>query len=293
VILGLLFASLYIGAVVLAWRRSVAWGVGLILPGLVLLPTSTLIPIFTSPVADHRMYLPAAFAVALVVVASSRFVPRFPCFAAIGVWSLFAALATATVIRNRVFLSESSVWADAAAQDPQNARALNNLGLALADEGKADEGEAAILRALEIKPGYPDAWYNLGTIQGRDARLASAEESFKRSISLRSAYPSAHCNLAVVLWRRGQKEAAMKHYEEAIRLRPNYPVANFNLAVIYFEQGDFARCIVHLRRCLSANPDYPTALQLLNDAERRARETSSSSNASETDSTKIFRQQVN
>lgn len=270
--LGLLFTSIYVGAVVLAWRRSAAWGAGLMLPGLVLLPTSTLIPIFTSPVADHRMYLPAAFAVALGVVAVGGFVPRFPRLAAVVFCFLFAAFATATVMRNRVFQSESSVWADAVAQDPQNARALNNLGMALAGEGRSAEGEAAISRALEITPGYPDAWYNLGTLQGRDARLASAEASFKRSILLRPAYPSAYCNLAVVLWRRGQKEAALKHYEEAIRLRPDYPAANFNLAVIYFEQGDYTRAAVHVQRCLSGDPGYPKAAQLAEEVRRLNRE---------------------
>lgn len=268
VILGLLFASLYISAIVLAWRLSVAWGVGLILPGLALLPTSTLIPICTSPVADHRMYLPAAVALALGVVAVGRFVPRFPRFAAIYFWFVFAALATATVMRNRVFQSESSVWADAVAQEPQNARALNNLGMALAGEGRSAEGEAAIVRALALKPGYPDAWYNLGTLQGRDARLASAEESFRRSISLRPAYPAVHCNLAVVLWRRGQKDAAIRHYEEAIRLRPDYPAANFNLAVIYFDRGDYARALDHAQRCLRGDPDYPKAQNLVDDLMR-------------------------
>lgn len=265
---GATFAALYIGAVILAWRRSPPVSAGLLLAGLILLPTSTVIPIFTSPVADHRMYLPAAFGLSCAVAGIFVANQRRPWLAHLVLAGCAIALAVGTMRANQVYRSARSVWENAVARGPDNARALNNLGLALADEGRADEGEARINQALSINADYADAWYNLGTLQGRDGRLASAEQSFRRALALRPASASAHCNLAVVLYRRGKKPEAIRHYEEAIQLRPEYPAANFNLAVLLMETGDYASALPRALSCLRGDPDYPKARELAADLKR-------------------------
>ena len=262
---GVGFAVLYAGTLVAAWRRSPALGAALALPGLVLLPTSTVIPIVTSPVADHRMYLPGAFALALVVAAARANSRRWTTVALL---AAICALGTVTVVRNRVFRSERAVWEDAVAKDPGNPRALNNLGLALANAGLPAEGETRIGEALRLRGTYADAWYNLGTLQGRDGRLASAEESLRRALALRPGHAATHCNLALVLFQRGRRADAIALYEEAIRLRPDYPAACFNLAVICLEAGDPARALALAQACLRGDPGYPRARELTADLAR-------------------------
>ena len=265
---GLVFAAVYVVSIFWAWRRSPSLGVFLALPGLVLLPTSTIIPIFTSPVADHRMYLPVALGLGVAVAGIFAASSRRPLLAHMTLAVCAVALAVSTVAANRVFRSERSVWEKAVAMDAGNARAWNNLGLALANAGQADQGEAKIKRALELNATYADAWYNLGTLQGRDGRLASAEESLRRALSLRPGSATAHCNLAVVLFRRGNKADAVRHYEEAIRLRPTYPAANFNLAVLLMETGDYRSALSRAQACLRGDPGYPQASQLVEDLKR-------------------------
>lgn len=265
---GLVFAAVYVVSICWAWRRSPSLGVFWVLPGLVLLPTSTVIPIFTSPVADHRMYLPVALGLAVAVAGIFAASSRRPWLAHMMLAACALGLAVGTVSANRVFLSERAVWEKAVAMDAGNARAWNNLGLALANAGQADQGEAKIKRALELNATYADAWHNLGTFQGRDGRLASAEESLRRALSLRPSSATAHCNLAVVLFRRGNKAGAVRHYEEAIRLRPDYPAANFNLAVLLMETGDYPQALSRALACLSGDPGYPKASQLVEDLKR-------------------------
>lgn len=265
---GLAFAILYVVSIFWAWRRSPSLGVFLALSGLVLLPTSTIIPIFTSPVADHRIYLPVALGLGVAVAGLFAASKRRPWLAHMTLAVCAVALAVSTVAANRVFRSERAVWEKAVAMDAGNARAWNNLGLALANAGQADQGEAKIKRALELNATYADAWYNLGTLQGRDGRLASAEESLRRALSLRPSSATAHCNLAVVLFRRGNKADAVRHYEEAIRLRPDYPAANFNLAVLLMEAGDYPQALSRALACLRGDPGYPKASQLVEDLKR-------------------------
>lgn len=265
---GLVFAAVYIGAIVWVRRRSPQLWIFLVVPGLVLLPTSTVVPIFTSPVADHRMYLPLALGLVAAVAGVFAATRRRPWLAHLTLGACVVALCAGTVAANRVFRSERTVWEKAVAMDAGNARAWNNLGLALANAGQADQGEAKIKHALELNATYADAWYNLGTLQGRDGRLASAEESFRRALSLRPGSATAHCNLAVVLFRRGNKADAVRHYEEAIRLRPTYPAANFNLAVLLMETGDYRSALSRALACLSSDPGYPKASQLVEDLKR-------------------------
>lgn len=267
---GLVFAALLLGAVAWLWRRSPLAALGLALPALILLPTSTVVPIFTSPVADHRLYLPAAFGLALLVAALLSPSARPRRVAPLLLACALAGLSVATVAANRVYRSAVSVWENAVARDPGNARAWNNLGLALSDSDRPAEGESATARALSLRPDYADAWYNLGTLQGRDGRLASAEESLRRALALRPDRATTHGNLAVVLARRGRPAEARRHYEEAIRLRPDYPAANFNLAVLLLNAGDPARARPYAEACLRADPAYPRAQELVADLRRLA-----------------------
>ena len=78
-----------------------------------------------------------------------------------GVVALVAALGTATVLRNRAYRSEVAFWEDVVSRSPHNARAHNNLGVALAGRCLTLEAEAAFRRALEADPGHFRAAVNL------------------------------------------------------------------------------------------------------------------------------------
>ena len=72
-----------------------------------------------------------------------------------------ASLATATALRNHIYFNESVYWQDVVDKAPHNARAWNNLGLALAVAGQRADAEAAFLMALQRRPNYQKAAVNL------------------------------------------------------------------------------------------------------------------------------------
>jgi tetratricopeptide (TPR) repeat protein len=49
-------------------------------------------------------------------------------------------------------------------EEPENAVALNNLGILPTQTGKSESGEELIRKAIAVKPDYPDAHSNLGVI---------------------------------------------------------------------------------------------------------------------------------
>jgi tetratricopeptide (TPR) repeat protein len=66
-----------------------------------------------------------------------------------------------THLRNDVYRDEVGFWRNVIAQSPHNARAYNNLGIALAAECDLTRAEAAWRKALAVDPGHVRAAVNL------------------------------------------------------------------------------------------------------------------------------------
>jgi protein O-mannosyl-transferase len=75
--------------------------------------------------------------------------------------ALVVLLGIATARRSLVYADEVGFWQDVASKAPANPRAHANLGFALASRCRTAEAERALLRALEIDPGYVRAAVNL------------------------------------------------------------------------------------------------------------------------------------
>lgn len=79
--------------------------------------------------------------------------------------ALVLALAAATSARNLVYADEVRFWEAVLARSPANARAHNNLAVALAGRCRVPEAEAALRRALELERGYARAAVNLSLLR--------------------------------------------------------------------------------------------------------------------------------
>jgi Flp pilus assembly protein TadD len=64
-----------------------------------------------------------------------------------------------------VYADEVRFWEAVLARSPRNARAHNNLAVALAERCRAAEAEAALRRALELERGYARAAVNLSLLR--------------------------------------------------------------------------------------------------------------------------------
>jgi hypothetical protein len=100
---------------------------------------------------DRELYLPivgVGLALGLAVHAA-RLRPSWP---ALAVTALALLLATGTVLRNRVYGTETAFWQDVLAKSPHNARAANNLGIAEALACHPAAARAAFERAARLAP---------------------------------------------------------------------------------------------------------------------------------------------
>ncbi len=127
---------------------------------LILAPTSSVIPVVSQTLAEHRMYLPLA-AVCVTGVLLCERVGRI-CF-----WGALPLVVLGTAVaameRNDVYRTPLSLWLDTAHKVPDNPRALNNLGLAYLDVGRVDDAIRSLTEAVELVPKDANTRANLGT----------------------------------------------------------------------------------------------------------------------------------
>lgn len=78
---------------------------------------------------------------------------------------------------------------------------------------------------------------NLGIALARQGRIAEAIRSYDLAIRARPAFAVAHNNLGIVLARRGDLEGAASHFRLALRIQPQFAEARQNLSRALAQQG--------------------------------------------------------
>jgi Flp pilus assembly protein TadD len=243
----------------------------------ILAPTSSIVPVTTQTVAEHRMYLPLAAVLAALVVGgyaigrqlAHRGVLRLSTWLPLSgsLWVCMAvALAILTVQRNNDYSSELAIWADTAAKAPTNARAQGNFGRALAKQGQIDEAIIHYQKALEIRPDYADVHNNFGLALATRGQADDAIVHYQKALDVDPAYVPAHNDLGLALLSRGQVDEAIIHFRRAVSLRPDLTEVENNLGMALARRGQLDEAIVHYTKALTMNPAYAEAENNLGNA---------------------------
>jgi tetratricopeptide (TPR) repeat protein len=252
----LLVVTALLGATVYALVRKPALGFFGACFFAVLAPSSSIVPVITQTVAEHRMYLPLAVLAIGFAVWITRALGRH---ATIAVGCLSVAFAVTTAARNRDYRSEIALWADTAEKYPVNARAHNNLGQALFRAGDIDAAVTRYRRALALQPRYPETHYNLGVALARQGHFASAIEHYETALRIEPDYPEALNNLGNALVQSGRVDEALHRYAEALRRRPNFAEAHNNWGNALLQSDRLAEARERFERALQLRPDYAEA----------------------------------
>ncbi len=205
---------------------------------ILLAPTSSLLPIVTEVAAEHRMYLPLAGLLTVLVTGGFE-VARYLTARGVEVdrarpgpraWVVGACVAAAVVCagfaetsraRNRVYWSDEALWLDTLQKRPANPQARIGYAITLLAAQRWTEAESHLRIALEIEPG-----------NGR-----------------------AHMNLGSALAAQGRVDDGIRHLEQALRLAPHIPETFGLLAQAYQDQRRYAEAAVMYRRAVEVMPD--------------------------------------
>jgi tetratricopeptide (TPR) repeat protein len=239
---------------------------------IILAPTSSVVPIAGSPMAEHRMYLPLAAVVTLAVAgafilgkqgSNKEASTVLGWVASVSVVALFTFL---TIQRNRDYSSALTIWQDTLEKRPNNARAHNDLGVTLAQLGKVNEAIGQYKEALLIKADYVDAHNNLGLALREEDRLQEAVGQYQEALNINPNSAQAHNNLGLALVQLGRSQEAIGHYEQALQINSGLPEVHFNLGVALQKTGQLPAAIDQYEQALRINPNYADARNNLNNA---------------------------
>jgi len=252
----LLLVVALLAVTVLAWRRKPALGFLGAWFFIILIPTSSFIPIADVAV-EHRMYLSLAAAVTLAVTV--LILPLRRATGPVITWAacgtIVVALTAVTIRRNLDYASELAIWQDTVEKSPGNPRAQYDLGHALEAAGRTQEAILHYQKALEEKPDYVDALNNLGHVLAVSGKAPDAAGYLQRALQLKPNLPEAHLNMGYALVQQGKIKEAIAEWEEALRIRPDYAEVHNNLGIALAMDGRMSEAIDHWQEALKLSPD--------------------------------------
>jgi tetratricopeptide (TPR) repeat protein len=258
--------ALAVGTVIALWRRRPIGFLGLWFFA-ILAPSSSVVPVTTQTMAEHRMYLSLAAVVALVVLAPYAWLGR-------GWLLVFLALAMGlgflTFLRNEDYRSNLTLWSDAARKLPTNVRAYANVGYALFKAGRVPDAIEEYDQALRIDPDSVDAHTDLAIALVESGMVEDGVRHFQMAMRIEPHWATTHYNLGTALARAGRSEEAVTQFQAALHLTPNYPAVHYNLAEVLLARGRTSEAIDHYEQTLRLTPDNVEALYHLGNALARS-----------------------
>ena len=242
---GLTLLALLVGSVWLFIKRPAA-GFLPILFFIVLAPTSSIMPL-ADVAFEHRMYLPLA-----AVLGSSLLALGYLCHWALGkrampivAWMPVALLiclgpvwGTMTYARNTQYASRKTLWEQTVKVRPENARAHDQLGLALTEQGHLMPAMEHARLAVALAPQSAVANNNLAVVLDALGNRLEAIDFFRQALEIKPDYAESHNNLGNALLAQQQLPTAITHYRKAVELQPHVPEYRYHLAGALLRQGD-------------------------------------------------------
>ena len=233
-------------------------------------PTSNLITLIGSIMAERFLYLPsvglAGCAVAAIHALGQRRSLQRP-GAALVAWAALGLVCLAftarTYARNFDWRDDRSLWTSAVDACPGNATPHYNLGKELERiPGRLPEAIAEYQAALRIDPGHADAHNNLGNaLSGIPGRLPEAIAEYQAALRIHPDHAEPHNNLANALQRiPGRLPEAIAEYQAALRIRPDNAEVHYNLAnALQRIPGRLPEAIAEYQAALRIEPDHADA----------------------------------
>jgi len=262
---GLLLLALLTGTVIALWRRPILGFAGMWFFA-ILAPSSSVVPLISQTVAEHRMYLPLAAVIALVVTGIYSYLGRksLPVFVVLAIGA-----AVLTERRNEDYRDAVSLWSATVASCPDNPRAHHNLSSSLLQAHRLMEATAQAEMALKLRPDYADAQDNLGNALWMAGRVAEAAPHYQEALRLNPHSAEAHSNLGNVRLMEGKTADAIALYEEALRLDASQVEARNNLGYALLVSGDAAAAAAQFETVLQVKPDSAEVHNNLGEARLR------------------------
>lgn len=148
---------------------------------------------------------------------------------------------------------------------PKDAFLHNAMGVALAQDDRADEAIRAFRRATELDPAYDEALGNLVSTLVQLGRVSEAVPYLRRAVQRDPSAPDLHRMLAAGLHVCGDMPGALQSADRALALQPGNLAAMNTRGATLRELGRLEEAQAQYTAILEQEPDQPDALLALGE----------------------------
>lgn len=210
----------------------------------ILAPSTSFVPITSQTMAAHRMYLPLAAVITLLILCTYAWIGRRTQI----VWAAVAlALCLTTMRQNEVYRDELALWSDVVARLPANPRGHVNLAVALIEHNRPDAALVEAREALRLRADNLEAQSILAIALARTNHPAESLVQANRVAGLLPGDPDALTNHGIALAQSGRPSEALLPCQTAVRLRPADARLHSNLGVVLAQLGRWTDAIEEFR----------------------------------------------
>ncbi|HEY0942639.1 MAG TPA: tetratricopeptide repeat protein [Steroidobacter sp.] len=146
---------------------------------------------------------------------------------------------------------------------PNDADALNFLGMMRVQTGEIGQGVELLRRSVKSQPRNPHAWTNLGNALMASGAFEEAHQAFSSATDLAPTMTEAWFNRGVCARHLKLPEEAMECFSKAVEFGPGYAAAYDALARLLYRARRLPEAIEVYRKWLAADPDNPQAKHML------------------------------
>lgn len=168
-----------------------------------------------------------------------------------------------TIVRNRDWKNEDTLWFATARVVPDCPKTHNNLGDVYARRNDLEGAVREFRKAVELKPDYGDAYHNLAYTLRQMERYDSAIENYKNAISCNPLLWQSYKGLAMVYYIQGKYELVRDNMIVAVKINGTDSHLRCLLGMIYLKLGEKENGKAELQKALELEPDNITARRLL------------------------------
>ena len=128
------------------------------------------------------------------------------------------------------------------------------------------EAEQQLNIILKMAPNDAPALNLLGTVRAQQGRLDEAETLLIRAVKIDPVFVAVHMNLAFLYLLKNAPEKTISELKQVVNLDPNNPEANYKLARLLLSRGQIDESIGVIEKVKSSAPASVVFLTLLGDA---------------------------
>jgi TolB-like protein/Flp pilus assembly protein TadD len=135
-----------------------------------------------------------------------------------------------------------AVYGGLASRRPDDADVLIGLGYAQLEQGRREDAARSLQKAIEVEPGYWQAYSALGSFNFRLGRAEDAVGAYRRAAELAPGNASVFSNLGAALLLAVRLEDAAAAFEKSLAIEPSR-AAHTNLGSMYYFLGRFPEAV--------------------------------------------------